>query len=164
MPLPTRRQAFVAIAAGLSARSLAAQDRYVPTTFTPKEYELLGTLADMILPASETPGARDVGVHAILDEELADSGDVLAVLRNGLRVVHDSGFEGMDEHQRSVLLAGYSHGEGPERRFFETLKGLTVDAYYSTEVGLVDELGYRGNTYLATFPGCTHEHELEDAG
>lgn len=43
--------------------------------------------------------------------------------------------------------------------FFETMKNLTVDNYYRSEAGLVEELGFKGNTFRASFPGCTHpEH------
>jgi hypothetical protein len=34
---------------------------------------------------------------------------------------------------------------------------MTVEAYYSTEIGLAQELGYQGNSYLREFPGCQHE-------
>jgi hypothetical protein len=40
------------------------------------------------------------------------------------------------------------------------MKDLTVDGYYTSYSGLVEELGYRGNQMLASFPGCTHDHEL----
>jgi len=33
---------------------------------------------------------------------------------------------------------------------------MTIDAYYRTEAGLKAELGWHGNTYLASFPGCDH--------
>ncbi len=123
---------------------------------------MLGVLVDMILPTSETPGARAAGVHAILDEDLADKEATLAVLRDGMQELRASGFDGMNADERTTLLTRFSEGEDPERTFFDTLKGLTIDAYYSTEIGLVEELGYQGNTYLAEFPGCTHQHELED--
>jgi hypothetical protein len=38
--------------------------------------------------------------------------------------------------------------------FFRLLKNLTADGYYTSRVGLVDELGYKGNTVLAEFPSC----------
>ena len=34
---------------------------------------------------------------------------------------------------------------------------MTIDGYYTTETGLVQELGYKGNTYLSAFPGCQDE-------
>ena len=40
-------------------------------------------------------------------------------------------------------------------RFFRLIKNLTADGYYTSRVGLVDELGYSGNTMLAKFPGCS---------
>ena len=40
-------------------------------------------------------------------------------------------------------------------RFFRLLKNLTADGYYTSRVGLVEELGYRGNAALAAFPSCT---------
>jgi gluconate 2-dehydrogenase gamma chain len=39
-------------------------------------------------------------------------------------------------------------------RFFRLIKNLTADGYYTSRVGLLQELGYTGNTALATFPGC----------
>ena len=160
---PTRREALVSIAAGLSATSLPGQQAYQPTTFSKADYELLGTLVDLILPPSDTPGARAVGVHAMIDEDLSDDGSVAGVLRNGLGRLREAGFGNMASQQQIDTLTRISEASGEDGEFFETLKGLTIDAYYSTEVGLVQELGYQGNTYLAEFPGCTHEHAIEDA-
>jgi hypothetical protein len=45
-------------------------------------------------------------------------------------------------------------------KFFAMAKDMTIDAYYKTEAGLRTELGWHGNTYLPSFPGCTHpEHK-----
>ena len=44
-------------------------------------------------------------------------------------------------------------------RLFRLMKNLTADGYYTSRIGLVDELGYTGNTALASFPSCTiREH------
>jgi gluconate 2-dehydrogenase gamma chain len=39
-------------------------------------------------------------------------------------------------------------------RLFRLMKNLTADGYYTSRVGLVEELGYAGNTALAKFPSC----------
>ena len=39
-------------------------------------------------------------------------------------------------------------------RFFRLIKNLTADGYYTSRVGLLEELGYIGNTYRANFPQC----------
>ena len=144
-------------------RALPGQETYKPVTFSAEEFDLLGIVVDMILPASDTPGAREVGVHAMIDEDLAKRSDPLGTLRKGLAALRAEGFGEMAEPQRIAMLTGFEAGSGEDKEFFETVKGLTIDAYYSTEVGLVQELGYQGNTYLDEFPGCTHDHELEDA-
>jgi hypothetical protein len=40
-------------------------------------------------------------------------------------------------------------------RFFRLIKNLTADGYYTSRVGLLDELGYTGNTYRPSFPQCS---------
>jgi gluconate 2-dehydrogenase gamma chain len=40
-------------------------------------------------------------------------------------------------------------------RLFRLIKNLTADGYYTSRVGLIEELGYVGNTALAKFPACT---------
>jgi gluconate 2-dehydrogenase gamma chain len=43
-------------------------------------------------------------------------------------------------------------------QFFALIKKLTADGYYTSKTGLIDELGYTGNTVLSSFTGCVHEH------
>jgi hypothetical protein len=40
-------------------------------------------------------------------------------------------------------------------RLFRLIKNLTADGYYTSRAGLIDELGYAGNTALARFPVCS---------
>jgi hypothetical protein len=58
------------------------------------------------------------------------------------------------------LLTAISTQQGTtERQFFDSLKALTIEWYYRSEIGLAQELGFKGNTYRTEFPGCTHpEH------
>lgn len=44
---------------------------------------------------------------------------------------------------------------GMPARFFRLVKNLTADGYYTSRVGLIEELGYQGNTFLAAFPACS---------
>jgi len=44
-------------------------------------------------------------------------------------------------------------------RFFRTIKNLTIDGYYTSEIGIQKDLRCQGNAYLKEFKGCTHsEH------
>ena len=40
-------------------------------------------------------------------------------------------------------------------RFFRLVKNLTADGYYTSRVGLLEELGYSGNGARVSFPACT---------
>ena len=43
--------------------------------------------------------------------------------------------------------------------FFEAIKRLTITGYYTSEVGMREELGDDGMLYFAEKPGCAHpEH------
>jgi hypothetical protein len=62
--------------------------------------------------------------------------------------------------QTDVLRHASENPETAPGRFFEWMKSLTIDGYYSSKEGLVQELGWNGNTYLPEFKGCTHpEHQ-----
>lgn len=160
----SRREVLVTIAAaGLSVSALKSQQPYAPTAFAPEDYELLGDLVDLIIPPSDTPGAKQAGVGAIIDQVISDSPSDEATIKAGMWGLRAIGFQAMPESEQIAILTEYSQSDGDKKTFFETLKALTIDAYYSTEVGLVDELGYKGNTYLPEFPGCTHDHEIEVA-
>jgi hypothetical protein len=48
----------------------------------------------------------------------------------------------------------------PEEQFFRTIKYLTIDGYYTSEIGIHKDLKYQGNSYAKEFIGCTHpEHQ-----
>ncbi len=64
-----------------------------------------------------------------------------------------------EEQQIDVLTPLSLDPESSLGKFFAVVKDMTIDAYYKTEAGLKTELGWHGNTYLASFPGCDHpEH------
>jgi hypothetical protein len=43
-------------------------------------------------------------------------------------------------------------------QFFALMKGLTADGFYTSRAGLIEDLGYKGNTALESFPECVNEH------
>jgi len=160
---PTRREVLIQIAAGTAAArslaplSLSAQEAYEPQNLAAPHFRMLTTLVDMIIPPSETPGAAGAGVDRLIDEMLARSEERRKALVAGLELLEKAGFSSLDETARVKLLTEYSEATGARGEFFRALKDMTVEAYYSTEIGLVQELGYQGNSYLREFPGCQHE-------
>lgn len=116
------------------------------------EMEALAVLVDLIIPPSDTPGARDAGAHWIIDSVMHGSAKASQDrFRRGL-----APFVKLNDAARLSRLRSLHQNKDP---FFRLLKDLTVDAYYSTREGLQSELGWSGYTPLAEFKGCTHpEH------
>ena len=40
--------------------------------------------------------------------------------------------------------------------FFNAIKGLTITGYYTSEIGMKQELGDDGQLFFLEYPGCTH--------
>jgi len=160
---PTRRKALVQITAGASATftswspAALAQEPYQPKALSEGKFKILTALVDMIIPATDTPGAVAVGVDRMVDEALVENDNARVGFLSGLSQLEQSGFAALPAPDRTKLLEEYSQAIDARGDFFRLLKGLTVDRYYSSEVGIHEELGYEGNTALAEFPGCTHE-------
>jgi len=55
----------------------------------------------------------------------------------------------------AVAVKNDASDPGLPVRFFRLIKNLTADGYYTSRVGLIEELGYSGNTFRASFPSCT---------
>ena len=171
--MPTRRDLLKTLAVVSAAPALAQRaaqqapvQESVERWFTPPQFELLTRLADMIIPRSDTPGAADAGVPAIIESAVRRREPLQERFRLGLADVdaaakskHGHAFTELAESEQIALLQAMS-----EDRFFKLLKDMTVEAYYSTEEGLRTELGWNANTYLDEFQGCTHpEHQAPDA-
>lgn len=50
--------------------------------------------------------------------------------------------------------------DAPGMAFFRAIESMTITGYYTTEIGLRQELGDDGRMVLGAFEGCTHpEHQ-----
>lgn len=137
------------------------------TFFTGPEFALVEELSEMIVPADEhSPGAKAAKVAAYIDGRLADAWEPAArtTWREGLALVNQlsrdtSGkpFLESSPAERLSLLTRIAQNEQkpqkPEEHFFVELKGRVVHAYYTSEIGIKQDLEYKGNTYLAEFVG-----------
>ena len=168
---PTRREALKTAVAAATLPAVVAADAeavplvqiaapYAPKNLSAAEFRLLTTLVDMIIPPSDTPGAAAAGVGRYIDEELSKDETLGSKIRSGLAAIEEAGFSSWDANKRVALLTEYSEASGVRGEFFQLLKNLTVDGYYSSEIGLARELGYKGNSFLEEFSGCRHEEHL----
>lgn len=137
--------------------------------FSDAEHALLDRLTDMIIPADErSGGAHDAKVAAYIDFETAHSPIATQDFwRDSLKLVEEDAarrfgkpFLQCDAASQVSLMTEWARNEAdpktPLERFFVRLKHATTFAYYTTEIGLLKELGYKGNDVCDEFPGaCT---------
>ena len=142
---------------------------YRPRALSPSEYELLDVFAETLLPADETgPGAHAAHVVYYIDVVLTHGPATrLESWKSGLAQIDKLAEEGSGQRfalssqsQRDALLAKLAKNEmNPENEqdtFFVDAKRTIVEGFYASELIQREHLGYRGNTAIAEFPGCTH--------
>jgi gluconate 2-dehydrogenase gamma chain len=146
--------------------------RKTPRFFNDEEMALIAVISELIIPADEhSPGAAAAGVNEFIDLMVSQSSDEVKTLwREGLTAIDKMCqkkfslpfIRSQTEQQISVLKAVSRNEYRPrtiEERFFVAIKSLTVDRYYTSQIGIHRDLRYKGNAYLKDFVGCTHpEH------
>jgi hypothetical protein len=135
--------------------------------FTEAEFALVDELSEMIIPTDDhSPGARAARVAAYIDARLAESFEngPRNEWRAGLRLVDQLAREASGKiflrasvEERHKVLSRMAQNEADPRReeekFFRELKSRVADAYYTSKIGLHDEMEYKGNTFLREFVG-----------
>jgi Gluconate 2-dehydrogenase subunit 3 len=138
------------------------------TFFTPAQHALVDELTETIIPAdSRSGGAKAAKVADYIDQFLRETPDdsEKSVWREGLPLIevmcrhyHGKSFVDSTPEERSAVLTVLSDNahltDLPEVRFFNSLKRLTVFGYYTTKIGIHDELQYKGNRINMEFYGC----------
>jgi gluconate 2-dehydrogenase gamma chain len=140
----------------------AQHSGYTPKALNAGQYERLACLVELIIPTTDTPGARDAGVHTFIDGMLAEvyteqqRRDFLLGLEDVEARAQAAGasFVASTLATQTQILQQLEAGSapGPERRpgeprheplpFFAALKELTLLGYYTSEVGATQELKY----------------------
>jgi hypothetical protein len=140
--------------------------------FTPAQHALVDELCETIIPAdSHSGGAKAAKVADYIDVTLRDTFDDAkkSTWREGLRLIdimsahyHGKPFVDASPDDRIALLTVLSNNDHmtdlPEVRFFVELKRMTVTGYYTSKIGIHDELEYKGNRILKEFVGCDDQH------
>jgi hypothetical protein len=156
------------------ASHTAAKTAWKPKVFTAAQNATVIVLSELIIPQTDTPGAKAAGVNEFIDGVLADAKpDDRDKFLGGLAWLdaratrdHQHPFAACTPEQQTALLTAISTPDaatGPDTigaAFFAAIKSLTIVGYYTSEVGMRQELGDDGNLFFAEFKGCTHpEHQ-----
>jgi Gluconate 2-dehydrogenase subunit 3 len=149
----------------------AAAAPWTPKVLDPRQNELVTVVSELIIPQTETPGATAAHVNQYIDAVLAEATpgvrdaflqgiawlDLRSESRFGARFVN------APPARQIELLTELSHATSPSAEdkpgadFFTAIKGMTITGYYTSEVGLKEEIGDDGQLFFTEFQGCTHE-------
>ena len=179
-----RRTALKLMAAGVAVERLQiagqqlvalaeAPTGYKLQFFSKAQDETLDRLTEMIIPADDhSPGAHAAKVRQFIDLMVANSekpvrdrwaADLKALDEDAKKRFQKS-FSACGAAQQDQMMAamaaGESHPSTKPEHFFVRLKQMTINGYYTSQIGIHHELQYKGNTPQAEFIGCTHpEHQ-----
>jgi hypothetical protein len=137
-------------------------ENYTFAFFTREEAELTAQLMEILIPADEnSPGAREARVTQFADLMLSSGPqDARKRWRDGLALFR---VEAQKTSLETAVATAAQEEEKPTTelgRFFVSLKRMTVDGYYSSPVGIHQDLKYQGNEHLTASPRCDHpEHK-----
>lgn len=109
---------------------------------------LLAEVADVIIPTTDTPGAKAAGVEQFIvrvirdcyqreDQEKFYAG--LAKLDADSRTAHGKGFAELDAAAKTEAV---KQTTGNNREIFKLMKQLTVAGYFTSEIGATKALEY----------------------
>lgn len=139
--------------------------------FTQEQFEMVAEIAELIIPATDTPGAKEAKVNEFIDLMLADcyyekdqqnfvAG--LERLQNESKIQYQKPFMQLSPQQQSSLLKQEA-GQDPNGpgRFFRIMKELTLLGYYTSEAGATKALAYVA--IPGRFEGCVPLREGQKA-
>lgn len=171
----TAEQGLTPAQQGVDASDEFAAPNWKPVFFSAEQDLTLVALCDVMIPATETPGAKQALVDRYIDLVLAaESPDVQQAFLKSLQHVDDEStrlygkpFRSVSTEERIDLLMpmaypmqpGLTSIDVPRDSGYENfmrLKSMIVEGYYSSEMG-TQELGWDGAYAHGRFAGCPAE-------
>jgi hypothetical protein len=146
----------------------AGAANYTPTAMSAHAYRTLERLTDLIIPVENgKPGAAAAGAAAWIDMLASENPQLKDIYANGLAWLDEAmkkrgaaDFVSAPVPDQTALLdlIAYRRNASPELdpgiQFFTMARRMTVDAFYTSEIGIAD-IDYQGNRPQATYPAPT---------
>ena len=148
------------------AAAAKAKGDYKPKCFNAHEYATLRRLSELIVPPEEhSKGALEAGAPEFIDLLASSNAELAAIYTGGMAWLdeqmkhrYQAQFVAAKPAEQSAMLdlIAYRKNEadhpelGPGIRFFNWVRNMVVDAYYTSKVGM-DDLGFMGNGAVASF-------------
>jgi len=137
---------------------------YTPKALSDHEYQTLVRLTDLIIPVENgKPGAVAAGAAAWIDMLASENSQLKDIYTKGLTWIDaemkrrgSADFMSATPEQQTALLdvIAYRRNSTPALdtgiEFFTWARRMTVDAFYTSEIGIAD-IDYRGNRPQAAY-------------
>jgi gluconate 2-dehydrogenase gamma chain len=148
-----------------------------PVFLSDQQASVVSTVSEIIIPRTDTPGAKDVGVPSFIDKVLKEVyseedqkffTDGLDAFNEQAKKEYDEEFEDLDEEDQAVLVkkthdaaveAENTTDPAPKRPFILLMKELTMLGFFTSEPGATQVLQY--NPVPGAYKGCI---PLSEAG
>jgi hypothetical protein len=140
------RRDLIRLTAGAVVAARAAGAVAQHKFFTPEEFKLVDELTETIIPADEkSGGARAAKVADYIDGCLAEAfaQEERDLWRNGLRKLGTQFLDAPPEQRTAMLV----RMEAAKDEFFTALKNFTIKGYYTSKIGIHDDMEYQGNVF-----------------
>ena len=138
--------------------------------FDAHQNETVVVLSELIIPQTDTPGAKAAKVNEFVDLVLSDASESdrkqflkgLAWMDARSQELFGTDFMSAAPEQQTALLTILASPKNKAFEdqvgidFFNAIKGLTITGYYTSEIGMKQELGDDGQLFFLEYPGCTH--------
>lgn len=132
-----------------------ARDPHRTSALDEHQRATVDQISELIIPATDTPGARAAGVAALIDVIVGEwyRDEERAAFLRGLQGVDERSqadfgrqFIELAEPQQTAILTGLeaearAMPRGAPTPFFSRIKDLTLFGYYTSEIGVRQELG-----------------------
>lgn len=145
----------------LSGCAVAPEER-ANSLFLQSDIDLLDEIGETIIPATDTPGAKAVGIGGFMSMMVLDCyepkdqkafTDGLVKLKEDFKAQYGESFDkvasedrqtflnALDKEQKEYYKAGKQKAEGKEH-YFKMMKELTLLGYFSSEIGCTQTRRY----------------------
>lgn len=133
-----------------------------PVALSDRQLQTVADFAEMILPRTNTPGAKDAKVERFVDSMIADfvSEGERDYFLEKINWMVEREFSGLSEDGQHQFVSGMVEGDDPEgRAFFLRFKQMVMLGFFTSEVGATEVLNY--DEIPGVYSGC---EDLEDVG
>ena len=169
--------AWVEALAGIAeARALeppvpsSSPEGWKPKFLDAHQDQTVTVISELIIPETDTPGAKAALVNRFIDGVLAAAAEPerrefvrgLRFMDGRSQELFGADFVRAQPDEQTALLTILSSEKNRAfddeigRDFWKAIKAMTVTGYYTSEIGVRQELGDTGQTMFREFKGCTH--------